>query len=59
MFNNPESDFNAKYNFTCKLSTQGVDGSPGVVARGNDSGGPYEVQPCCKKSLVIQLSNIV
>jgi hypothetical protein len=38
----------------------GVDGSPGVVGRGNGSGvRPYEVYPCCKTSLVMQLSNIV
>jgi hypothetical protein len=38
----------------------GVDGSPGVVGRGNDggSGAPYGVYPCCKKSLGTQLSNI-
>jgi hypothetical protein len=40
----------------------GVDGSPDVVGRGNGGnggGGPYGVYPCCKKSLVTQLSNIV
>jgi hypothetical protein len=38
----------------------GVDGSLGVVGRGNGSSGrPYGVYPCCKKSLVTQLSNIV
>jgi hypothetical protein len=38
----------------------GVDGLPGVVGRGNGSGGgPYRVYPCCKKSLVTQVSNIV
>jgi hypothetical protein len=38
----------------------GVDGSSGVVGRGNDggSGAPYGVYPCCKKSLGTQLSNI-
>jgi hypothetical protein len=36
-----------------------VDGSPGVVGRGNAAGsGPYGVYPYCK-SLVTQLSNIV
>jgi hypothetical protein len=37
----------------------GVDGSPGVVGRGNGGGGPYEVYPCYKEPLVTQLSNIV
>jgi hypothetical protein len=30
----------------------GVDGSPGVVGRGNNGGGLYRVYPYCKKSLV-------
>jgi hypothetical protein len=32
-----------------------------VVARGNDNvgGGPYGVYPCCKKSLVTHLNNII
>jgi hypothetical protein len=39
----------------------GVDGSPGVVGRGNGGGGGglYKVYPCCKKSLGTQLSNII
>jgi hypothetical protein len=37
----------------------GVDGLPGVVGRGNGSGRSYGVYPCYKKSLVMQLSNIV
>jgi hypothetical protein len=38
----------------------GVDGSLGVVERGNGGGGDasYRVYPCCKKSLGTQLSNI-
>jgi hypothetical protein len=37
----------------------GVDGSLGVVGRGNGGGGAlYEVQPCCKKSIGTQLRNI-
>jgi hypothetical protein len=40
MFNNLDFDFNAKYNFTCELLTRGVDGSPGVVGRGNGGGEP-------------------
>jgi hypothetical protein len=37
----------------------GVDGSPGVVGRGNGGGGAlYGVYSCCKKSLGTQLSNI-
>jgi hypothetical protein len=37
-----------------------VDGSPGVVGRGNSSvDGPYGVYPCYKKSLGMQLSIIV
>jgi hypothetical protein len=43
-----------------ELLTCGLDGSPGVVGRGNNGGGgaPYGVYPCCKKLLVTQLSNI-
>jgi hypothetical protein len=41
----------------------GVDGSPAVLGRGYDGGDdgdrPYRVYPCYKKSLVMQLSNIV
>jgi hypothetical protein len=63
MFNNRDSGLNTKYivvSVTCELSTYGVDGSPGVVGRGNDNGGyaPYGVYPCCKKSLSTRLSNI-
>jgi hypothetical protein len=38
-----------------------VDGSPGVVGRGNDGGdgGPYEVYPYYKKSFGMLVSNIV
>jgi hypothetical protein len=38
----------------------GVDGSPGVVGRGNNDGdgAPYRVYPCYKKLLGTQLSNI-
>jgi hypothetical protein len=45
---------------TYELSTCEIDGSPGVVGRGNDGGGgaPYGVYHCCKKSLGTQLSNI-
>jgi hypothetical protein len=43
MFNNLDSDLNAKYKFTCELSAPGVDGLPGVVGRGNGDGGPYRV----------------
>jgi hypothetical protein len=53
---------NTKYivvSLTCELSTCGVDGSHGVVGRGNGGGNiPYGVYPCCKKSLSTQLSNI-
>jgi hypothetical protein len=31
MFNNLESDLNAKDKFTCELLARGVNGSPGVV----------------------------
>jgi hypothetical protein len=43
------------------MSMCGVDGSPGVVGRGNSGGGGglYKVYPCCKKSLGTQLSNII
>jgi hypothetical protein len=38
----------------------GVNGSFSVVGRGNGGGGgPYRVYPCCNKSLVMQLNNIV
>jgi hypothetical protein len=43
MFNNLDSDLNAKYKFTYELSTCGVDGSPSVVGQGNGNGGPYGV----------------
>jgi hypothetical protein len=43
MFNNLDSGLNAKYEFTCELSTRGVDGSPSVVVRGNGGGGQYRV----------------
>jgi hypothetical protein len=43
MFNNLDSDLNAKYKFTYKLSARGVDRSPDVVGRGNDDGVPYGV----------------
>jgi hypothetical protein len=33
MFNNLDSNFNAKYNFTYELSTRGVDGSPHATDR--------------------------
>jgi hypothetical protein len=38
----------------------GVNGSPGVVGRGNNDGdgAPYRVYPCYKKLLGTQLSNI-
>jgi hypothetical protein len=63
MFNNRDSGLNIKYivvSLTCKLSTCGVDGSSGVVGRGNDDGGdtPYGVYPCCNKSLSMRLSNV-
>jgi hypothetical protein len=63
MFYNRDSGLNTKYivvSLTCELSTYGVDGSPGVVGQGNDSGDgtPYGVYPCCKKSLSTWLSNI-
>jgi hypothetical protein len=63
MFNNRDFGLNTKYivdGLTCELSTCGVDGSPGVVERGNDGGGdaPYRVYPCYKKSLSTRLSNI-
>jgi hypothetical protein len=34
----------------------GVDGSPGLVGRGNSGGddAPYEVYTCCKKSLQVR-----
>jgi hypothetical protein len=35
MFNNLDSDLNAKDKFTCELSACGVDGSVSVVGRGN------------------------
>jgi hypothetical protein len=41
MFNNLDSDLNAKYKFTYKLSTRGVDGSSNVVGRWNGDDGPY------------------
>jgi hypothetical protein len=31
MFNNLDSDLNAKERYTCELSTRGVDGSPSLV----------------------------
>jgi hypothetical protein len=63
MFNNRYSSLNTKYivvSLTCELSTCGVNGSPGVVGRGNDggSGSLYGVYPCCKNSLSTRLSNI-
>jgi hypothetical protein len=63
MFNNQDSDLNTKYivvSLTCEMSTCGVDGSSGVVGRGNDSGGgaSYRVYSYCKKLLSTQLSNI-
>jgi hypothetical protein len=36
----------------------GVDGSPGVMGRGNGGDTSYGVYPCCKKLLGTQLSNI-
>jgi hypothetical protein len=41
MFNNLNSDLNIKYKFTCELLGHGVDGSPGVVGRGNGGYVPY------------------
>jgi hypothetical protein len=58
MFNNIDSNLNAKDKFTCELSTHGVNVLPGVVGRGNGGGGPYGEWSCCKKSLVTQLNNI-
>jgi hypothetical protein len=43
MFNNLDSDLNAKYKFTYELLTRGFDGPPGVVGRGKDDCGPYRV----------------
>jgi hypothetical protein len=42
MFNNLDSDLNAKYNFTCEFLKSGDDGSPDVVGRENNGGGPYD-----------------
>jgi hypothetical protein len=63
MFNNRDSGLNTKYivvSLTYELLTCGVDGSPGVVGRGNNGSGsiPYRVYTCCNKSLSMQLSNI-
>jgi hypothetical protein len=41
MVNNLDFDLRAKDKFTCELSVRGVDGSSGVVGRGNDGGIPY------------------
>jgi hypothetical protein len=41
MFNNLDSNSNVKDKFTYELSTRGVDGSPGVVGRGNGGSVPY------------------
>jgi hypothetical protein len=41
MFNNLDSDLNAKDKFTYELSSREVDGWPGVVGRGNNNGVPY------------------
>jgi hypothetical protein len=56
--NNLDFDLNVKDKFTCELSTCGIDGSPDVMGRGNDSGVPYEEYSYCKKSLVTPLRNV-
>jgi hypothetical protein len=41
MFNNLNSDLNTKDKFNYELQACGVDGSPGVMGRGNDDGVVY------------------